>query len=225
MSILFGSCILLVCYIINLKTIKGIDLHPSFVVIDESIDSENIYNDNSVYFIETNSGREHSIDSHQACSIESAGEKLQLFTLRASHIAPCLSAIAYPERKIYVMLLTKTNEAQLNYSSLYRVITSYGNVKFKYLNIHEFSKNTPLEAWAKTDELEKSEFVISHTSDALRYLTLWKFGGTYLDLDVIVAKPTDLRNFACAESKSFMNSAVLNLDNKQGKDIASMFMQ
>lgn len=131
----------------------------------------------------------------------------------------------YPDRKIFVMFLTNTSAVHLNYSSLPEALLSYKNVRFKYLDKHEFSMDTPLEAWLMTDTLEKSNFVISHTSDALRYLTLWKFGGTYLDLDVIVTKPMNLRNFACAESKKFMNGAVLNLDNQRGKELALKLIQ
>lgn len=38
--------------------------------------------------------------------------------------------------------------------------------------------------------MEKSTAPIVHMSDVLRFVTLWRYGGIYLDLDVIV-----LRNF------------------------------
>lgn len=226
--ILFGcTCILLIWYAVHteVEEIPIAVVRPSFiVVIDEYIDSANIENDDSIFFIETRLEREHSIDSHQACSIESAGETMHLLYIHDFQCHDFL-AIMYPERNIYVMFVTTTNDVQLNYSKLPEAILNYKNVHFKYLNMHEFSKNTPLEAWLLTDKLEKSRFKISHTSDALRFLTLWKFGGTYLDLDVIVTKPTDLRNFACAESQKFLNAAVLDLDNEVGKEFASTLIQ
>ena len=36
------------------------------------------------------------------------------------------------------------------------------------------------------DRLMKSNYWISHLSDVLRYVLLYKFGGIYLDLDVMV---------------------------------------
>lgn len=45
----------------------------SFIMIDESIKDSNITDDRSVFFVETHTTYFHEIDSHQACSIESAG--------------------------------------------------------------------------------------------------------------------------------------------------------
>lgn len=50
--------------------------------------------------------------------------------------------------------------------------------------------------------LQTSYWPVPHASDILRYTTLYKFGGTYLDLDVIVLKPFDIKNFA-GESEGY----------------------
>merc|ERR1719282_386565 len=50
-----------------------------------------------------------------------------------------------------------------------------------------FSQHTPLEGFFSPDNLlANGPHKIIHTSDALRYLLLYKFGGFYLDLDYIV---------------------------------------
>lgn len=78
LTILFVCCcILLMWYAVD-SEVEEIPVRPSFIAIDESIDSANINNDNGVFFIETRMAKMHSIDSHQACSIESAGETMQL---------------------------------------------------------------------------------------------------------------------------------------------------
>lgn len=122
------------------------------------------------------------------------------------------------------MFLTKTNVVRLNHSSLIDAITAYSNVHLRLLNLFEFSRNTPLETFIHTDKLDKSKFQVSHTSDVLRILTLWKYGGTYLDLDVIVLRNTSQKNFACREDGKIINGAVLNLDTKSGKQISSMLI-
>jgi lactosylceramide 4-alpha-galactosyltransferase len=42
---------------------------------------------------------------------------------------------------------------------------------------------------------------------------LWKYGGTYLDLDVVLLRPlTGLKNYAGAESKGYIGAGVLNME-------------
>lgn len=67
----------------------------------------------------------------------------------------------------------------------------------------------------------------SHTSDVLRYLTLWKYGGTYLDLDVVVRKPLDSipANYAGAESVNFVAVGIINFDQSFGHQLAHMCLK
>lgn len=136
-----------------------------------------------------------------------------------------MTALAYPEKQIFVLFLTEANEVKLKNSILTRTLLGYKNVRFKYLNMQQFSKNTPLEAFLKNGTLEASNFRVAHTSDVLRHLTLWKFGGTYFDLDVIVFKRTTLSNYCCFEEHRAVNGAILNLDRNLGKQIAVMLMK
>ena len=71
-------------------------------------------------------------------------------------------------------------------------------------------------------ETFNSQHILRHISDILRILTLWKYSGTYFDLDVIVKKPISQRgkNFACIQEDGLINSAIVNLDSKLGKSIA-----
>lgn len=59
----------------------------------------------------------------------------------------------------------------------------------------------------------------------LSYSSLWKYGGTYLDLDVIVKKGFNILkpNYAGAESEKAVAAGVLNFDDKNfGHQIADM---
>lgn len=59
----------------------------------------------------------------------------------------------------------------------------------------------------------------------LSYFSLWKYGGTYLDLDVIVKKGLNILkpNYAGAESEKAVAAGVLNFDDKNfGHQIADM---
>lgn len=124
------------------------------------------------------------------------------------------------------MFLTKTNFVLLQSSNQIEVLTNYKNVHFKYLNVIDFSKNTPLESWLLSDKLAKSTYVTVHTSDVLRYLTLWKYGGIYFDFDVIVARRLESNSsFVCAEDEHIANGAILSFRGKNGRKIAEMCIE
>lgn len=59
-------------------------------------------------------------------------------------------------------------------------------------------------------------------SDMLRYLTLWKYGGIYLDLDVVVTSSLEnLTNFAGAEDRDDVAAGVMGFDmSKLGRRVA-----
>ena len=135
------------------------------------------------------------------------------------------SAIAYPSSQIYVMLLTLTNSVRLKNTKIIKALKTYENVNFRYLNALLFSKNTPLEAWLKTGQLEQSAYVVPHTSDVFRFLTLWKYGGLYLDLDVVTTKGLKHKNFICKEQLEFMNGAVLGLDTTLGRKFSALCLK
>lgn len=57
-----------------------------------------------------------------------------------------------------------------------------------------------------------------------RYLTLWKYGGVYLDLDVVIIKPLDdlPKNFAGAQSSKVIASGIVGFElNSPGHNIAT----
>jgi lactosylceramide 4-alpha-galactosyltransferase len=132
-----------------------------------------------------------------------------------------------PNATIYVVLHTPENYANLENSDDLQILREYPNVKFRYVNINEFSKNTPLEMWISSGSLSNSNYVVSHTSDVLRYLLLNRFPGLYLDMDVIAMSPygqINLDNFACAESDEYLNGAVLKLSGRSGRKFAENFL-
>ena len=138
-----------------------------------------------------------------------------------------LAALMNPNATIYVIFQTPNNFVNLEDSSNVRMLREYSNIKFKYVNIKELSKQTPLHQWLKSDSLKYSKYVVSHTSDVLRYLLLYKFSGLYLDMDVIAIAPygqINLDNFVCAESDLYLNGAVMKLSGSSGRKIAQSFL-
>lgn len=102
-------------------------------------------------------------------------------------------------------------------------LLSYPNVHINYLNPTQYAEDTPIAEWVKSGELHsQSNFVIIHTADLLRYLSLWKYGGTYLDMDTVSLKSlNELEpNFAGIESKKVVAIGIINMENESGHEIA-----
>jgi lactosylceramide 4-alpha-galactosyltransferase len=131
--------------------------------------------------------------------------------------------------EIYFMFGTNSDGVNMKYSEILEALLSYPNIHFRYFNPLEFSKGTILENFFKLGALEKSFFPLEHTSDVIRVLTLNKYGGQYLDLDVISLTPLSTinrSNFACWQDDLIANS-ILNLDVDEfgGKMISNKIME
>lgn len=124
---------------------------------------------NSIFFFETSCTHEYGINLNlrQGCAVESAA-KLN------------------PNLKIFVLFLA--SNIVNNKSDVITKLLTYSNINLRYLNFVKYALDTPLHDFVTSNAIFKSYWPVSHTSDLLRYLTLWKFGGTYLDLDVVLMK-------------------------------------
>lgn len=146
--------------------------------------------------------------TRQACAIESAAllnPNLDVFVLFASPVG----------------LINDTDKT----SPIIIALQSYPNIFFRNINLWTYSVDTPLEDWFLSDALFQSQYLNSHVSDYLRYLSLFKYGGTYLDLDVVVQKTFEniSANYAGAESQNFVAAGVINFDHDGiGHEIADM---
>lgn len=124
-----------------------------------------------------------------------------------------------------MLFLTYQDLIRIEATPVIRAISSHSNVRLRYLNATHFATETPLESFLKSGKLENSLFRIEHTSDVLRILVLWRFGGIYLDLDVIALKNLNISNFACFEEEKSVNNAIMKLDRNIGKNLASSFLR
>lgn len=69
------------------------------------------------------------------------------------------------------------------------------NIELVREDLFHHLKNTTLWRLYEKGSLNQSSYPLMHRSDAVRVAILWKYGGLYLDLDVIVFRPLDcLRN-------------------------------
>ncbi|KAI5645582.1 alpha 1,4-glycosyltransferase conserved region domain-containing protein [Phthorimaea operculella] len=164
--------------------------------------SQSIVKRRHIFFHETSCRGD--LTPRQACTIESA-------------------ARAHPNWTIYVLFSApiSTKYAQSKESIISRILLP--NVKLRRIHISEYVRGTPAENIVGKGLLDSSKYRISHTSDVLRFTTLYKHPGVYLDLDIIVVKPLDslASNFAIAESKTSVAVGALGLaDDELGRSFA-----
>ncbi|XP_031632385.1 lactosylceramide 4-alpha-galactosyltransferase-like [Contarinia nasturtii] len=165
----------------------------------------------TIFFHETSCSTNNLVhlNARQACAIESA-------------------ALLNPNWDVFVMFASPVG-CVLNETTarppIISALESYANINFRNINLWTYAANTPLEHWFLSDKLFFSEYLNSHVSDFLRYVSLYKFGGLYLDLDVIVQKTIENMNanYAGAESENFVAAGVINFEHDGiGHEIADM---
>ncbi|XP_017854039.1 lactosylceramide 4-alpha-galactosyltransferase-like isoform X1 [Drosophila busckii] len=155
----------------------------------------------NIFFVETNcSWHEHSkafrllnLTVRQACAVESA-------------------ALHNPSFQVFVLFACSTyREAAL--PAPIKATLGYKNVQLRQLQLLEYVKDTPVEQWFQSGAIYNSSYIIIHMSDFLRLVTLYRYGGLYVDTDVVVLRSLEHvpPNFAALESDAFVANGVLSL--------------
>ncbi|KAL5277610.1 hypothetical protein ACFFRR_002687 [Megaselia abdita] len=167
--------------------------------LEEILSSDRVPKKNkTIFFHVTNclSNGFLDLNSRQSCAIESAALKNPNFDVFVLFASPAY----FPE-----------NISSPAISSLLK----YPNIFLRNNNIWDYTKGTPAEEWFKSGALFKSNFLTSHMSDLLRLITLWRWGGIYMDLDVVVKESFETidLNFAGAESENVVNGAILSFES------------
>lgn len=126
-----------------------------------------------------------------------------------------------PSMTVYLLFVSRS-EFSNSTREIVRHLFNYPNVRIHHIDPQKYVKDTPLDVWYTSGILKKSHWPVSHMSDMLRYLTLWKYGGIYLDLDIVVTSSLeDLTNFAGAEDWDDVAAGVMGFDmSKLGRRVA-----
>ncbi len=141
----------------------------------------------NIFFVETNENK-YELSPKQLCSIESAAfnNPTSLITIYAPNIT------------------INKNLTQM-----------YKNIQIRKLIFEDVLKDTPLLKWFEkyNKEIKTGPYRLVHMSDALRLALILKYGGIYMDTDIITMK--NLKNLlefpgVGAEDNKWINNAVLN---------------
>ena len=151
--------------------------------------------DRNIFFHETSCFDDGGLllNARQACAVESAAKM-------------------NPKTKVYLLFVSPAKISNQS-KEMFNQLRTYPNIHLGHIYPEEYVKGTPLDVWYKSGVLKKSRWPRSHMSDILRYLTLWKYGGIYLDLDVVVtASLENLTNFAGAEDSDDVAAGAIGID-------------
>lgn len=153
----------------------------------------------SIFFHETSCNSHINgkivITSRQACAVESAAKLNPSYDVYLLYSSPGVFNFKNTESDRFL-------QALLNYT----------NVKIMHLDYEKYTKDTLVQELYSSGQIEYSDYSRSHASDVLRYLTMFKYGGIYLDLDVVVTKSLEnlSPNYAGSESDKNVAAGVLN---------------
>ena len=147
-------------------------------------------NVDSVYFLELTDRQQ--IGALSLCALESA----------AKH---------NPNSTVFLL---RTASNPVEWSDPLSVVSSrYANIKFRQISVRDLMFETPLMELWESGRIDKSRHFVSHLSDVIRVGLLLKFGGVYMDTDVITLKqlppPTAVQNFVVLEEPGSINGAIL----------------
>ncbi|CAG4937485.1 unnamed protein product [Parnassius apollo] len=204
--IIAGLILFLVLYVFTSWSEPAEDISCHYLEVDDALPSADDYSfspsDKSIFFHETSCTA--NLTSRQSCAIESAARAHRYF-------------------EIHVLFSSPVSEATLHESNL-KELTIFDNIRFSRIHIVKYAEGTPVADLVKSGALNRTQWKISHTSDVLRFLTLYKWGGIYLDLDVVVARTLDhlAKNWAARESNTAVATGALAFSRDEiGRSIAT----
>ncbi|CAL1266660.1 unnamed protein product [Larinioides sclopetarius] len=146
--------------------------------------------ENPIFFVETSDSPR--VTARVACAVESA----------ARH---------HPDRQVRILFLSPE---PLDFKDPFtESLTHLGNVRLLRVDLGVLFRGTPLLYWYKKGKFKYSPYKISHTSDAMRLFLVWKYGGMYLDSDIVVLHSlSHLHNTTTTDNGKNLGFALIAFD-------------
>lgn len=138
---------------------------------------------------------------------------------RKSKTFVCLSRAnrANPDRSVYVLFLSPELKCGDDVAAAFSLVTHYRNVRLRHVDLAAYTRDTPVEDFVGSGVMDDGLWPVEQLSDLMRILTLWKFGGVYVDLDVVSLRPMPrTANFISAEypGNMLLASSAIGVQNK-----------
>ncbi|XP_075973922.1 alpha-1,4-N-acetylglucosaminyltransferase-like [Anticarsia gemmatalis] len=188
------------------NVINGSDEYACFYTNDEDMlltfDKTLTFPHGSIFFIVTSCRR--SLSSREACAIESAAK-------------------ANPDRQVNLLFATPVSPNKVLHSPLTLLLT-IPNVEAMRIHLENFAEGTPLYFKFKQGPVSRETWNMD-IADVLKFLTIYKYGGVYISLDVIITQSfRDLiDNWVVKESPASMSSDIFSFsENNNGRLLAEI---
>lgn len=138
-------------------------------------------------------------------------------------------ALMNTDREIYVLMTAPVNFIDYPANDFVRALQTYPNVHFKYFDVIEITRGTPLSEWIHNATLFQSLFLGVHVSDVYRLVILWRYQGIYLDLDMLVLQNLDNipTNLVCVESEENhqVGTALFSVQGGLGRELIELCLK
>ncbi|XP_068135233.1 alpha-1,4-N-acetylglucosaminyltransferase-like [Hyperolius riggenbachi] len=145
----------------------------------------------SIIFLET-SDRMH-LPSLVLCALESA-------------------ARVYPDRHVFFFMKGINHTASQDNEEVilrhYPTLSSLNNIHIVPLIMEDIFNSTPLFPWYKKINATKEPHWIHVSADGCRLALIWKYGGIYMDTDIISIYPIPHYDFLAGESNKYSSNGV-----------------
>ncbi|KAM9299519.1 alpha-1,4-N-acetylglucosaminyltransferase-like [Gastrophryne carolinensis] len=149
---------------------------------------------NGILFMETTNRME--FPSLVLCAIESA-------------------ARVYPDRPVVFFIKGLKDiysvEDEKKTKEHFPTLASFQNIYLFPLRMEKLFNNTPLLPWFKKVDPYKEVYWAHVSSDGCRLASIWKYGGIYMDSDVISLRPIPHDNFLSSEDKQQATNSVFGM--------------
>lgn len=131
----------------------------------------------NIFFHETTClhGEPARLKIRQACAVESA-------------------ARTNPNSHVYLLYASTTGlERGAVKPAIFAALSRYANVRVRNVNLWTYTNDTPADLWWQhhSGDLFASGYMSVHMSDLLRLVSLYRWGGIYMDLDFVVRRSFD----------------------------------
>ncbi|OXB83449.1 UNVERIFIED_CONTAM: hypothetical protein H355_006296 [Colinus virginianus] len=121
------------------------------------------------------------------------------------------AARIYQDRPIILFMKGLTNDTVLDSNSSYTafsLLSSMKNVFLFPLQMENVFQETPLLQWYNEVDPEEEKNWVHVSSDASRLALIWKYGGIYMDTDVISIRPIPEGSFLAAQKSRFSSNGI-----------------
>ncbi|XP_078266077.1 alpha-1,4-N-acetylglucosaminyltransferase-like [Rhinoraja longicauda] len=196
--ITFGVCVLLYAswYMDTQRKVCNVMLRMSQVEDEATTDDPRPLVNPGIMFVETSDNVE--LKPLVACSVESTARQ-------------------NPDKPIYFFMKGFSGNLSQYPEPNYRLIPLLSSVKNVFLlplNAAELFDDTSLKFWYQKVDPKKEKYWLHVFADGCRLALLWKYGGIYLDTDIISMKPLPFGNFTCPQSSDIISNGAMGFHHR-----------